>query len=159
MNQFLESRNHRLEDFNKRMGTLKQDYSQTLSAAINESDPASQSTLISKIQELNSQMTEEIRDIISILSKTSSDEGSIEKLNEELIKYQKDYDEIQKSQDKLTTLKLIKNTTSETLEKVQYSYWIYLGVLILLCFLIAFQVLKLELSSMVGGIRRLSVLK
>ena len=50
------------------------------------------------------------------------------------------------------TLKLIKNTTKETLIKAQYTYWIYLGLLIVLCFIIAYQVFKVSISSVVEGV-------
>jgi hypothetical protein len=149
--QFEDSRAKDLDAFNTRFSFLKQEYSVALNSAIAETDQAAQAGLIGRIQQLNSQMTEELRGMIAILSK-SPDQKNIDELTEQLIQYQKDYAEIQQSQDKLTTLKLIKNTTKETLVKAQYTYWIYLGVLILLCFIIAYQVFKVSISSVVEGV-------
>lgn len=149
--QFEDSRAKDLDAFNTRFTFLKQEYSVALNSAIAEADPAAQTELISRIQQLNSQMTEELRGMITILSK-SPDQKNIDDLTEELIQYQKDYAEIQQSQDKLTTLKLIKNSTKETLVKAQYTYWIYLGLLIFLCFVVAYQVFKVSISSVVQGV-------
>jgi hypothetical protein len=149
--QFEDSRAKDLDAFNTRFTFLKQEYSVALNSAIAEADPAAQAELISRIQQLNSQMTEELRGMITILSK-SPDQKNIDDLTEELIQYQKDYAEIQQSQDKLTTLKLIKNSTKETLVKAQYTYWIYLGLLIFLCFVVAYQVFKVSIISVVQGV-------
>jgi hypothetical protein len=149
--QFEDSRAKDLDAFNTRFTFLKQEYSVALNSAIAEADPAAQTELISRIQQLNSQMTEELRGMITILSK-SPDQKNIDDLTEELIQYQKDYAEIQQSQDKLTTLKLIKNSTKETLVKAQYTYWIYLGLLIFLCFVVAYQVFKVSITSVVQGV-------
>jgi hypothetical protein len=149
--QFEDSRAKDLDAFNTRFSFLKQEYSVALNSAIAETDQAAQAGLIGRIQQLNSQMTEELRGMIAILSK-SPDQKNIDELTEQLIQYQKDYAEIQQSQDKLMTLKLIKNTTKETLVKAQYTYWIYLGLLIVLCFIIAYQVFKVSISSVVEGV-------
>ena len=149
--QFEDSRAKDLDAFNTRFTFLKQEYSVALNSAIAEADPAAQTELISRIQQLNSQMTEELRGMITILSK-SPDQKNIDDLTEELIQYQKDYAEIQQSQDKLTTLKLIKNSTKETLVKAQYTYWIYLGLLIFLCLIVAYQVFKVSITSVVQGV-------
>jgi len=149
--QFEDSRAKDLDAFNTRFSFLKQEYSVALNSAIAETDQAAQAGLIGRIQQLNSQMTEELRGMIAILSK-SPDQKNIDELTEQLIQYQKDYAEIQQSQDKLMTLKLIKNTTKETLVKAQYTYWIYLGLLILLCFIIAYQVFKVSIGSVVKGV-------
>ena len=149
--QFEDSRAKDLDAFNTRFSFLKQEYSVALNSAISEVDPAAQAGLISRIQQLNSQMTEELRGMITILSK-SPDQKNIDELTDQLIQYQKDYAEIQQSQDKLMTLKLIKNTTKETLVKAQYTYWIYLGLLIFLCLVIAYQVFSVSIRSVVQGV-------
>lgn len=149
--QFEDSRAKDLDAFNTRFSFLKQEYSVALNSAIAETDPAAQAGLISRIQQLNSQMTEELRGMITILSK-SPDQKNIDELTDQLIQYQKDYAEIQQSQDKLMTLKLIKNTTKETLVKAQYTYWIYLGLLIFLCLVIAYQVFSVSIRSVVQGV-------
>jgi DNA repair exonuclease SbcCD ATPase subunit len=151
---FQDRRNQKLLDFNKRFDFLKQEYIQTLNMALLEEDPENQPILISRVQQLNTQMTDELREIITELTKQQDQEGSINDLTQQLIQYQKDYAEIQQSQDKLTTLKLIKNSTSQTLNEAQTMYWVYLIALILLTFLIIFNVFKVSVSSSIETIKQ-----
>jgi len=151
---FQDRRNQKLLDFNERFDFLKQEYTQTLNMALLEEDPIKQPILVSRIQQLNTQMTDELREIIKELTKQQDKEGSIDDLTKQLIQYQKDYAEIQQSQDKLTTLKLIKNSNSQTLNEAQTMYWVYLGGLILLTFLIIFNVFKVSISSSIETIKQ-----
>ena len=151
---FQDRRNQKLLDFNERFDFLKQEYTQTLNMTLLEEDPTKQPILISRIQQLNTQMTDELREIITELTKQQEQEGSIDELTQQLIQYQKDYAEIQQSQDKLTTLKLIKNSNSQTLNEAQTMYWVYLGGLILLTFLIIFNVFKVSFSSSIQTIKQ-----
>ena len=151
---FQDTRNQKLLDFEKRFDFLKQEYTQTLNMSLLEEDPTKQSILVSRIQQLNTQMTDELREIITELTKQQDQEGSINDLTQQLIQYQKDYTEIQQSQDKLTTLKLIKNSNSQTLNEAQTMYWVYLGGLILLTFLIIFNVFKVSFNSSIQTIKQ-----
>lgn len=151
---FQDRRNQKLLDFNERFDFLKQEYTQTLNMTLLEEDPKNQPLLVSRVQQLNTQMTDELREIITELTKQQDQEGSIDDLTQQLIQYQKDYAEIQQSQDKLTTLKLIKNSNSQTLNEAQTMYWIYLIALILLTFLIIFNVFKVSLSSSIDTIKQ-----
>lgn len=151
---FQDRRNQKLLDFNERFDFLKQEYTQTLNMTLLEEDPKNQPLLVSRVQQLNTQMTDELREIITELTKQQEQEGSIDDLTQQLIQYQKDYAEIQQSQDKLTTLKLIKNSNSQTLNEAQTMYWIYLIALILLTFLIIFNVFKVSLSSSIDTIKQ-----
>jgi DNA repair exonuclease SbcCD ATPase subunit len=151
---FQDRRNQKLLDFNERFDFLKQEYTQTLNMSLLEEDPIKQPILVSRIQQLNTQMTDELREIITELTKQQDQEGSIDDLTKQLIQYQKDYAEIQQSQDKLTTLKLIKNSNSQTLSEAQTMYWVYLSGLILLTFLIIFNVFKVSISSSIETIKQ-----
>ena len=151
---FQDRRNQKLLDFNERFDFLKQEYTQTLNMTLLEEDPKNQPLLVSRVQQLNTQMTDELREIITELTKQQEQEGSIDDLTQQLIQYQKDYAEIQQSQDKLTTLKLIKNSNSQTLNEAQTTYWVYLIALILLTFLIIFNVFKVSLSSSIDTIKQ-----
>jgi DNA repair exonuclease SbcCD ATPase subunit len=151
---FQDRRNQKLLDFNERFDFLKQEYTQTLNMTLLEEDPTNQSILVSRVQQLNTQMTDELREIITELTKQQDQEGSIDDLTKQLIQYQKDYAEIQQSQDKLTTLKLIKNSNSQTLSEAQTMYWVYLIALILLTFLIIFNVFKVSISSSIDTIKQ-----
>jgi len=151
---FQDRRNQKLLDFNERFDFLKQEYIQTLNMTLLEEDPTKQPILVSRVQQLNTQMTDELREIITELTKQQDQEGSIDDLTKQLIQYQKDYAEIQQSQDKLTTLKLIKNSTSQTLNEAQTMYWVYIIALILLTFLISFNVFKVSISSSIDTIKQ-----
>jgi hypothetical protein len=141
---FQDARNSDLDAFKKKYEFLKGEYSKTLSGAIKEEDPNQQQTLMQRVQEINSQLVEELHGMIASLNKGSKgfDVKDMDELTAELIKYQKDYADIEKSKDKVTTLKLIKNTTTETLKKATVMYYVYITILIVLSFYVAFLVLK-----------------
>jgi hypothetical protein len=147
--EFQDSRKAEYDAFSKQYTFLKEQYSSTLSAAIQESDPAQREALILQVQQINSQMTEEIRGILSILNKgaTGYDSKTMDELTSDLIQYQKEYDEIQKTKDKVTTLKMIHSEASKRLDSMTYSFYFYLFVLIFLCFYLAFTVITASWSS------------
>jgi len=117
-----------------RYGFLKSEYSSALLFAIQ--NPSNES--IQRVLDINSQLIEEVNELVSQLK--SGD--SIESLMTDLIKYQKDYAEIDQSQNKITTLKMIYNSTSDQLKTANILYYIYLGLLILLSFVIVYQILR-----------------
>jgi len=112
--EFQDSRNSELDVFSKQYSFLKQQYSSTLSSAIQESDPAKQQELIQQVQQLNTQMADEIRTILNTLNKGAQgfDPKTLDDLTADLIQYQKDYAEIERTKDRVNTLKLI-HTSSE----------------------------------------------
>jgi YesN/AraC family two-component response regulator len=142
--KFQDSRNSELDDFTKQYGFLKQQYSSALSSAIQEPDPEKQQELIQQVQQLNTQMADELRVILNTLNKGAEgfDPKTLDELTADLIQYQKDYTEIERTKDKVNTLKLIHTGTLKNLETATNWYYIFVGVLILLCFLVAFQVFK-----------------
>ena len=89
---FQDSRNSELDAFKKQYSFLKTQYSTALSAAINESDHAKQQALISQIQQINSELSNELHGIIGILNKGSNkfDPKQLDDLTNDLIQYQKD---------------------------------------------------------------------
>jgi hypothetical protein len=131
---FQDSRNSELDAFKKQYSFLKTQYSTALSAAINESDPASQQALISQVQQINSQLSNELHGIIGILNKGSNkfDPKQLDDLTNDLIQYQKDYNELEKSKDKIATLKIIANTNAATLKNATWMYYIYIAILVIL---------------------------
>ena len=142
--QFQDSRNAELNAFTKKYDLLKADYSKSLSDAIAETDPGQQQLLIAKVEETNGNMTSALRDILTVLSKgvDTFDSSVINKLTQELVQYQKDITELQSANDKITTLRLIKNTTSQKLKEASWMYYFYLGSLIFLSFAIVYFIIK-----------------
>ena len=141
---FQDSRNSELDSFQKRYRFLKSEYSSTLASAINETDANEQQKLVKRVQDINKQLTEELHGIIAILNKGSTgfNPKKLEDLTEELIKYQHDYAEIEKSNDKVTTLKMILHTTTERLKNATWMFYInvsLLGILGLYLFYLIFN--------------------
>ena len=139
---FQDMRNSELEAFKKQYAFLKSEYSSALSSAINEQDASQQQTLIQRVQQINAQLGEELHKILGYLNKDTQgfDKKDLNELTNDLIQYEKDYREIEKSKDKVTTLKLIKNTTKESLEKANVMYYIYVAILVLLSFYVGYLV-------------------
>ena len=132
-----------------RYGFLKSEYSSALLFAIQ--NPSNES--IQRVLDINAQLIEEVNELVSQLKGGDS----IESLMTDLIKYQKDYAEINQSQNKITTLKMIYISTSDQLKTANILYYIYLGLLVLLSFVIVYQILRVPrvfdmLSSSIGDI-------
>ncbi len=152
--QFQDSRNTQLDEFEKGYNFLKTQYSSSVLAAIQESDPAAQQQLISKILEINSELSDQVRNILTELNKgqDSFNPKTLEDLTADLINYQQQYQEIQKNKDKLQTLKLIYSSSKQKLQDTTTMYNIYLGVLILLTFVVVFLVFKTAWSSVASTV-------
>jgi ABC-type Na+ efflux pump permease subunit len=80
------------------------------------------------------------------------DSTVINKLTQELVQYQKEITELHDANDKITTLRLIKNTTSEKLKEASWMYFFYLGSLIFLSFVIVYFVMRTTVSSVVKSV-------
>ena len=63
--EFQDSRNLKMADFKKQYQFLKGEYVSTLSSAIKEADANQQQILIQRVQQINTQLTEEINNMIS----------------------------------------------------------------------------------------------
>lgn len=142
--KFQDSRERELAAFQKSFSDLKSQYSQLTLAAIQESDPEQQQSMIQNILEINNTMSSQLRDILGTLNKgdTEYNTTTIDQLTNDLIKYQKQYKEIVEAKDRSTTLKLIHTTTSKNLEDAKQEFNIYLIILSVLCVIIVFLVLR-----------------
>ena len=147
--KFQDSRNTELTSFQKQYVFLKSEYAQTLESALREPDVAEQQTLITRIQQINSQLTEELHAILSKLNQGSVgfDPKQMDELTTDLIQYQKDYAEIERSKDRVNTLKKIHATTSENLSSATFMYYLYIAILLVLCFYVSYLVLKTSWSK------------
>ena len=142
--EFRDSRKIELDEFQKKYTFLKKEYSKTLSRAIQEKDSSVQDQLIAQVKQINSQLVEEIRLILSVLNKGSDkfEPKTLDDLTNDLIKYQKEYAELEKTRDRVNTLKLIKTNTLERLNSETWSFYLYVSILVLLCFFIVFFVIR-----------------
>lgn len=154
--EFRDSREAELSAFQKKYESLKQEYSSALSVAIQEKDASKQDALINKVKQINKQLIDEIRDILAILNKgkTNFDYSTLEELTNELIKYQAEYQEMEKANNRVNTLKMIKSNTLSKLDSQTWSYYLYISILILLCFYIVYLIISASWSKSVVGASR-----
>lgn len=153
--EFQDSRNAKLAEFQKAYNFLKTEYSSTLLSAIQESDPAAQQQLISRVLELNGELSSQVRSILSDLNQGSDsfNPKTLDDLTNDLIEYQKQYQEIQNNKDRLQTLKLIYSTNKEKLKETEFMYNMYLAALILVTLLVIYYVIRTQaLTDTVGSI-------
>jgi len=141
---FTDSRNSQLADFQKHYTYLKSEYSRAVSAAIQETDPENQNTLIQRALNVNQELSSQLKDILGVLNRGSDafDSKTLSELTADLIKYQKEFQKMQASNDRLSTLKRIHATNSENLGSAQTMYNVYLSVLIFLCVIVVFLVIR-----------------
>ena len=149
--KFRNSREAELADFKKQYNFLKTEYSSVLSSAIQEKDPASQQELVQHVLQLNSSMASELRDIITKLNQGSTgfDPKELDQLTTDLVQYQKDYEEIEKSKDKVNTLKLIRGANDKKLGTAMTMYNVYIAILVGLSFITAYFVFRTEWARQV----------
>jgi hypothetical protein len=151
---FTDSRNSQLSDFQKQYTYLKSEYSSAVLSAIQETDPEKQQILISRILSVNQELSTQLKEILSLLNKGSDsfDSKTLSNLTADLINYQKEFQEMQDSSDQVATLKRIHATNSSNLGTALSTYNIYLGVLIFLCVIVVFLVIRASWTqSIVGG--------
>jgi hypothetical protein len=161
--QFQDSRNAKLADFEKGYNFLKTEYSSTLLSAIQESDPATQQQLISRVLQLNTELSSQVRSILTDMNQGSGsfNPKTLDDLTNDLIEYQKQYQEIQQNKDRLQTLKIIYSTNKKKLIETEFMYNIYLTALIVLTFLVIYFAMTTSsfsdtvdsIATQVGGLR------
>jgi hypothetical protein len=152
--EFTDSRNSQLADFQKQYTYLKSEYSTAVSVAIQETEPENQETLIQRAIAINQELSSQLKDILAVLNKgaDSFDSKTLSDLTADLISYQKEFQEMQASSDRLATLKRIHATNSQNLGSAQTMYNVYLGILIFLCVIVVFLVIRASWTqSVVGG--------
>jgi hypothetical protein len=153
--EFESSRNSALSDFQKTYSALKSEYSSAVMAAIQESDPERQQELVSRVLSINSDLSNELRQILTDINKGSGSVPSktMDELTADLIRYQKEYSDIEKGKNRLQTLKLISKSNQEKLEDTTFMYNIYIGALILLVFVVGFLVLRTNLKQAYDAVK------
>lgn len=144
---FEKARNKRLGDFESHYDYLKQQYTMSLQSAIQEKRAAEQEKLTQQVLQINSDMTNEIRQIITELSQTPDSSATdtkkqIDELTNDLIQYQSEYQKIVEGKDRVQTLKMIYAKDSEKLKQTTTMYNIYLGALIVVTIFVAYLVLR-----------------
>lgn len=153
--EFENERNEKIAEFQKSYNFLKTQYSSTLLAAIQEKDPAQQQKLVSQVLQINSDLSEAIREIVSQISKGTDTISSttLDKLTQDLIDYQKQYQDIQDTKNKVETLKRIYATDKKKINDISLMYNIYLFALIVVIFIIIFLIIRMPISSAIQSVK------
>jgi len=136
--EFRHSRDKKIQEFKDEYNSLKTGYSETLLLAIQETDPSQQQILLNKVLDLNSSLSELLRSFIAEINKGTDkfNPKDLDELMQDLINYQKQYNEIQKSKDKLETLKIIYAQNRDKLKEVTFQYNALIIILILLAIVV-----------------------
>ena len=142
--EFRDSRQQKLDDFRQRYNFLRSQYSRTLLATIKEQDPQSQQQMISELLSINKEMVDDLKTILGELNRgqDSFEPTTLNELTNDLIQYQKDYAEIERSRDKVNTLKMIHSEKNGQLKTATMMFNVYVGVLIVLAFFVAYLVIR-----------------
>lgn len=153
--EFENERNEKIAEFQKSYNFLKTQYSSTLLAAIQEKDPAQQQKLVSQVLQINSDLSEAIREIVSQITKGTDTISSttLDKLTQDLIDYQKQYQDIQDTKNKVETLKRIYATDKKKINDISLMYNIYLFALIVVIFIIIFLIIRMPISSAIQSVK------
>lgn len=145
--QFQKHRDTELATFKRENELMKEKYANLLSSAVNERDSEKQGELVRQILEVNSGLASELRNFIATQSQKSYDSQAIDKLTQELIAYQQDYDKLQKSKDTTTTLNMILNENNLRLSSMRFQFNILLGALLFGILLTVYLILRTSFST------------
>jgi hypothetical protein len=141
---FQDARATDLANFKKQYKVLKDEYSAAMTSAIEETDDTKRDVSVKRVLDVNANMVNEIRSMVAAMTrgKDGFNQKDLTSLENDLIEYQKEYAEIEKSKDKVNTLKKVKETTEKNLESVTGTYYILLGGFLFLCLVTVFLVLR-----------------
>jgi len=123
------------------------EYKRLVLSAIQEKDSGKQQDLIQRVLEINSDISQDIRDELTKLHSKPSSVEMIQNLTEQLIEYQKQYKEIKESNDKLMTLRMIYADNSQKLQQAESMYNVYLIGIIVLSLIVAILVFRSAVKS------------
>ena len=151
---FQDARGTVLATFEKQYASLKKQYSTALSVAISEKDPKKREPLVQKVLSINSEMSSAVNRIMSSMNEGTEkfNPKTLTDLTNDLIQYQKEYNEITESKDKLQTLKIIQNTTVDNLSSAEWMYNLYLFGLIGLIVFVIYLILRTPSQSIFSTI-------
>jgi hypothetical protein len=150
---FQKNRDKELSDFETEYESQKQKYTSLISNAIAETDPDGQAVLVQAILDINKELSAQVRDFVSKQSQgTPYDEKSVLGLTNELIKYQKEYESIRSSSDKVTTLKIILNEDRNKLSSMRTQFNILLALIGISILIIIFMIFKMSITETVSSL-------
>ena len=146
---FEKARNDKLNGYKKEYSEKKRDYTVTMDAAIQESDPKAQNDLIQTVLYMNTQLSDFLKEMIQDVNQgdNSINSTTVNELNSELVKYQQEFQEVKDSEDKIKTLKMLQATNSGLASTAIRTYYIYLAVIVLLILICVYFTIKTSWST------------
>jgi len=170
--QYQKDRAAELKAFKKEYDVLKVQYTSVLTQAIYEKDPDAQNELIKQVLDINSQLAAHVRDFVG-QANGKFDPKTISDLTNEILAYQKEYEEIKSATNRTEVLQRVLSRENEKLNIIMGEFNIFfymlLGMILLIVMLIfmtpgpSSQPLIPQLSStstfgpesMMGGMRKI----
>lgn len=150
---FEKARADKLNGYKKEYEEKKRDYTITVDAAIQEGDPKQQNDLIQNVLSINSELSDFLRTVIQDISQGDGKINSqtISNLNADLIKYQKEFQAVKQSEDKIKTLKILQATNSGLANTALTTYYIYLSVIGILVLIFVYLTISASWAASVFG--------
>lgn len=141
--EYQKARDAEIAQFQESYNELKAKYQSLLSDAVYESDPQKQSALVKQLLDINASLSAEVRDFIQQSNqKEGYDPAVITSINNDLITYQNQYNEIKSANDKQFTLQTILNEKQNILTGLQSKYKWLIGGLIFAILIILFLIFR-----------------
>ena len=129
INQYQKDRESDLQNFKKEYAESKAEYTRLLSLAVYEPDTEKQSELVKQVMELNTQLAAMIRSFIGG-STDKFDPKTISDMTNEIMKYQKEYDELKEKRTKQASFETIYDRENEKLFRTRRQFNIFLSMLL-----------------------------
>jgi hypothetical protein len=141
--QVQKQRNVELDKFNQEYSESMQKYHTLLQESARETDPEKQAVLVSHILDVNSDLAKQVREFIQTQPRSETTD-----LTSELMKIQKEYNQIKQSADHQKTLEMIFDQDRDKIKKIKWQFDILLFLLVLCIITIIYLIVKVSLSTL-----------
>jgi hypothetical protein len=129
ISKYQRDRASELKQFHTDYTDLKTQYNTLLSRAVYETDTGIQATLVKQVLSVNSSLAAHVREFIQG-SRGKFDPELISELSADIIRYQKEFEDIQSASDKTTVLKNVLDKEKNQLNALHTQFDLYLGLLL-----------------------------
>jgi hypothetical protein len=151
--EYQKARDAEIAHFQESYNDLKAKYETLLSDAVYETDPQKKDALVKQLLDTNAALSAEVREFIKQSNqKEGYDPKVIEAINNDLITYQNQYNEIKSANDKQITLQSILNEKQNILTTLQSKYKWLIGGLIFTILILLILIFSTPYSGMFSTI-------
>jgi len=145
--QYQKYRASELAAFQKEYAEIKVKYTSSLTQAIYETDSTKQAELVKQVLSINSELAKHVRTFIQD-SRGKFDPALITELTADIIRYQKEYEAIEKSSNKTNSLRSILNKEQDELSVLHKSFNIYIGIFLSLIAVVLILLFRTSINQM-----------